>query len=148
MGAKSKYETHVAPHLEDVKRWFKFYTEGKIANKLGVSHKTFIKYKAEHEELRNCLEKSKDDLVVTLKEKLVEKAFGCKTKTTKRITREKEGKEETYTEEYEQEHPPDVAAIHLLLKNLDDTWRNDDKATMDIKRGQLELAREKEENKW
>ena len=51
-------------------------------------------------------------------------------------------------EKYKKYAHPDTGAIHLLLKNLDDTWRNDDKATMDIKRGQLELAREKEENKW
>ena len=67
---------------------------------------------------------------------------------TKRTIREIDGKRTVLIEEYERYAQPDTGAIHLLLKNLDDTWRNDDKATMDIKRGQLELAREKEENKW
>lgn len=146
MGAKSKYETHVAPHLEDIKKWFKFYPEGKIAKKLGISHKTFIKYKAEHEELRNCLTESRDDLVVTLKETLVKKALGYKTTNTKRIIRNEEGKEKMYVEEYEQVYPPDVAAIHLLLKNLDSEWHNDDERILKIKEEQVKIQKEKAEN--
>ena len=66
----------------------------------------------------------------------------------KTIVREDGGATAKVIEKYKKYAHPDTGAIHLLLKNLDDTWRNDDKATMDIKRGQLELAREKEENKW
>ena len=41
---------------------------------------------------------------------------------------------------------PDVAAIHLLLKNLDDDWRNDDRPTMRLKMQKLELEKTKIEN--
>jgi len=48
-------------------------------------------------------------------------------------------------EETEKYAAPDTGAIHLLLKNLDDNWRNDDKATMDMKREKLELDKQKAE---
>ena len=35
--------------------------------------------------------------------------------------------------------PPDLGSIHLLLKNYDPEWRNDDATTLDLKRKELEL---------
>ena len=34
-------------------------------------------------------------------------------------------------------------AIHLLLKNLDDDWRNDDKPTYELKKKQTEIMQQK-----
>lgn len=52
-------------------------------------------------------------------------------------------------EEYERYSPPDTGAIHLLLKNLDPSWRNDDQATMNMKREKLELEKQKaEQDNW
>ena len=48
--------------------------------------------------------------------------------------------------EREKYAPPDTGAIHLLLKNLDDNWRNDDKPTMDLRREKLENDKKKAEN--
>ena len=90
----------------------------------------------------------RDALITDLKKTMKQKAKGFTYTETKRTIREIDGKRTVLIEEYERYAQPDTGAIHLLLKNLDETWRNDDKATMDIKRGQLELAREKEENKW
>lgn len=45
--------------------------------------------------------------------------------------------------------PPDVGAAHLLLKNLDKNWRNDDAATMELKRKQVDLTQKKiEKDMW
>ena len=49
-------------------------------------------------------------------------------------------------EEYEQVYPPDVAAIHLLLKNLDSEWHNDDERILKIKEEQVKIQKEKAEN--
>lgn len=148
MAQKGKYETHVKPRLKEIAEWYEFYTEGQIAKKLGITQRTFTSYKKDHAELQEALISGRDALITDLKKTMKQKAKGFTYTETKRTIREIDGKRTVLIEEYERYAQPDTGAIHLLLKNLDDTWRNDDKATMDIKRGQLELAREKEENKW
>lgn len=148
MAQKGKYETHVKPRLKEIAEWYEFYTEGQIAKKLGITQRTFTSYKKDHPELQEALISGRDALITDLKKTMKQKAKGFTYKETKRTIREIDGKRTVLIEEYERYAQPDTGAIHLLLKNLDETWRNDDKATMDIKRGQLDLAREKEENKW
>lgn len=148
MAQKGKYDTHVKPRLEEIAEWYEFYTEGQIAKKLGITQRTFTTYKKDHAELQEALISGRDALITDLKKTMKQKAKGFTYTETKRTVREIDGKRTVLVEEYERYAQPDTGAIHLLLKNLDETWRNDDKATMDIKRGQLELAREKEENKW
>lgn len=148
MAQKGKYETHVKPRLGEIAEWYEFYTEGQIAKKLGITQRTFTSYKKDHAELQEALISGRDTLITDLKKTMKKKAKGFTYTETKRTIREIDGKRTVLIEEYERYAQPDTGAIHLLLKNLDDTWRNDDKATMDIKRGQLDLAREKEENKW
>ena len=148
MAQKGKYETHVKPRLKEIAEWYEFYTEGQIAKKLGITQRTFTSYKKDHAELQEALISGRDALITDLKKTMKQKAKGFTYTETKRTIREIDGKRTVLIEEFERYAQPDTGAIHLLLKNLDETWRNDDKATMDIKRGQLELAREKEENKW
>ena len=148
MAQKGKYETHVKPRLEEIAEWYEFYTEGQIAKKLGITQRTFTSYKKDHAELQKALISGRDALVTDLKKTMKQKAKGFTYTETKRTVREIDGKRTVLVEEYERYAQPDTGAIHLLLKNLDETWRNDDKATMDIKRGQLDLAREKEDKKW
>lgn len=148
MAQKGKYETHVKPRLKEIAEWYEFYTEGQIAKKLGITQRTFTSYKKDHAELQEALINGRDALITDLKKTMKQKAKGFTYKETKRTIREIDGKRTVLIEEYERYAQPDTGAIHLLLKNLDETWRNDDKATMDIKRGQLDLAREKEDKKW
>ena len=148
MAQKGKYETHVKPRLKEIAEWYEFYTEGQVAKKLGITQRTFTSYKKDHPELQEALISGRDALITDLKKTMKQKAKGFTYTETKRTIREIDGKRTVLIEEFERYAQPDTGAIHLLLKNLDETWRNDDKATMDIKRGQLDLAREKEENKW
>jgi ppGpp synthetase/RelA/SpoT-type nucleotidyltranferase len=148
MGRKGRYETFVKPYLSDIKKWIETLTESQIAGKLGVSVPTFEKYKREHDELRDSLSKGKAALVEELKDTLKKKARGFYYKETKKTVRDINGVRTQVIEEYEKYSAPDTGAIHLLLKNLDDTWRNDDRETMDIKREKLELDKQKMENEW
>ena len=145
-GRKSKYETHVLPHLNDIPSWYETMTECQIAKRLGVDATTFVKYKNEHEELRDALRVSREDLAEQLKSKLKMKAMGFSYEEKKTVVR-REGSEivET-TETYERYSPPDTGAIHLLLKNLDDDWRNDDGETVRQKREKLKIERQKAES--
>lgn len=150
MGRKGKYETHVQPKLQYISKWICTMTEGQIAKKLGINQSTFQRYKNEHKELAQALIEGTDNLKIELKDTLKKKAQGFtyeETKTTRRI---ENGKvvgviQETY-KKYAQ---PDTGAIHLLLKNIDPDWHNDDKATLNLKKEQLELAKKKQEaDEW
>lgn len=149
MGRKNRYESHVKPFLADITKWYEDMTEGQIAKKLGIAVATFEKYKKEYPELVNCLAKGKEILITDLKYNLKRKARGFSYKEYKRTYIEGPDGERVggvKVEETEKYAVPDTGAIHLLLKNLDDDWRNDDKATMDLKQKKLELDRAKAEN--
>ena len=149
MGRKNRYESHVQPNLEKIADWIQVLNEDQIARRLGISQRSFEKYKTEHEELREALKHGKEALAEELKVTLKKKAKGFYYKETKKIIRDTgEGKVVTI-EEYERYAQPDTGAAHLLLKNLDPDWRNDDQTTIDLKREKLRLEKEKaENNQW
>lgn len=132
--------------LGQIQEWYGLLTEEQIAKRLGVSVRSFERYKTQHEELRQALLNGKQALIEDLKATLKKKAKGFHYKETKKTIRNVNGQSTQVIEEYERYSPPDTGAIHLLLKNLDDTWRNDDKTTVDLKREKLELDRARQEN--
>lgn len=144
-GRKGRYETHVQPFLNDISVWYAELTEEQIAKKLGVSQASFERYKKQYPELTEALSKGKDDLVGELKTALKKKAKGFFYTETKTTVREEGGKRTQVVESYKRYAIPDTGAIHLLLKNLDPEWRNDDAATLELKRNKAELERQKAE---
>lgn len=149
MGRKNKYESHVKPHLDKIKEWIIDETEAEIADELGISSRTFERYKKEHPELQEALEKGKKDLVKDLKRTLRKKAHGFFYTETKTMIRETSEGKIRVVEEFKRYAQPDTGAAHLLLKNLDPEWRNDDQTTIDLKKEKLRLEKEKaENNQW
>ena len=146
MGRKNKYESHVKPFLKQIEEWYQLETEEQIAKKLGVSVASFENYKNKYSELREALKNGKRSLIEELKSTLKKKAKGFTYTEIKTSIRQDGEKEIKIIEKYEKYAQPDTGAIHLLLKNLDESWRNDDKATVDLKREKLELDRQKAEN--
>ena len=147
MGRKGRYETHVKPYLSQIQEWCQDLDEKQIAvDRLGVAVSTFEKYKREHPELREALKNGRQQLIADLKASLKKKAKGFIYEETKTTIREEGNKRVQVVEKYKKYAPPDTGAIHLLLKNLDPEWTNDDKTTVDLKREQLELAKQKAEN--
>lgn len=146
-GRKSKYETNVRPYLDKIKDWYRELTEGQIAKKLGVSQATFETYRKKYPELEKAMQDGCEALVDDLKATLKKKAKGFYYEETKVVTKvsDKNGTETT-TETNCKYAQPDTGAIHLLLKNYDDAWRNDDRETMDLKKKKLELDKEKAES--
>lgn len=149
MGRKDLYATQVQPRLSEIPDMVGTMTEEQIAKRLGVSRRSFEKYKQAHPELRAALLKGREDLVQDLKITLKKKAQGFYFKETKTTIREENGRKIKVIEQFEKYAQPDTGAIHLLLKNLDDSWRNDDRETMELKRQRLEMEKEKNEaNNW
>lgn len=151
MGRKSKYETHVKPYLNDIKIWTETLTDADIAYNLKISVRAFANYKKEYPELAQVLEDGKRKLVRDLKDSLKKKAKGFYYEEVKTIkTRDPDsGEWVERIETYRKYAQPDTGAIHLLLKNLDDNWRNDDRETMNLKKKQVELTEKKiEQSEW
>ena len=149
LGRKGKYDTHVKPYLDKIKEWYGEMDEKQIAEKLGISIASWENYKNAYPELREVLKNGKQELISELKNSLKKKAKGFYYEETKTSIREEGGKQVKVVEKYKKYAQPDTGAIHLLLKNLDDSWRNDDKTTIDLKQKQLELTEKKvEQNEW
>lgn len=146
MGRKSVWESQIQPKLPLIKEMMQTYTEAQIAKRIGVSTTSFEKYKREKAELREALQSGKEGLIAELKETMKKKAKGFHYTETKKIIRKIGDKKFTTIEEYERYSPPDTGAIHLLLKNLDETWTNDDKPTMELKKQKIELDKQKAES--
>ena len=148
MGRKSRYESHVEPHLEDIKEWYQWLTEAQIAKRLGINPSSFQKYKNEHPELRDALMNGKEALIEDLKMTMKKKAKGFRytEKKTETLT-DADGNVTSIKETvFDRYAPPDTGAMHLLLKNLDETWRNDDAETMKLKKDRLELDKQRHED--
>lgn len=140
MGRKDQYSEKVQPHLDKVKKWITDLTEGQIAKKLGITQQTFEKYKKEHPELVEALKEGTQDLCEELHDTMKRKAKGFVYIETKITEDEKNGKKVETFKKYAQ---PDTVALHLLLKNLDPNWHNDDITTIKFKEKQQEIEQEK-----
>ena len=61
MARPSKYETHVAPRLEEIKDWVRNgATDKVISERLGISEDSFYEYKKEFSEFSESLKKNKE----------------------------------------------------------------------------------------
>lgn len=168
-GRKGKYETHVKPHLSEIKDWCRTMTENQIAKKLGIGASTFQFYKTEFPELSETLKTGRTDLVTELRGALIKKAKGYEYTEKKVITEEVKWPEELYvllreagfsdeqiersklvrTEITTKHASPDVAALNLALKNYDkENWANDPQM-LEIRKKEVELReRQIESNEW
>lgn len=149
MGRKSKYETHVEPYLASIPEWCMDMNEQELSEKLGISEASLNNYKQEHPELREALIQGRKKLEHELKATLRRRALGYEYVEVKKTIRKDGGKDVVVIEETKKYSHPDVAAIHLLLKNIDENWHNDDNATLEIKKAELEIKKTKaEQEAW
>ena len=153
MGRQNKYYTHIQPCLDKVAELAETMSEKDIAHTLGVAPSSFETYKSQHEELRKALEegraKRRSVKIKRFKSLLEKRGEGFHYTETKRIVRNIDGVKTQIVEEYEKYSPPDVGALHLLLKNLDEEWHNDDSVTINMKKERIALDKLKAEmNNW
>jgi AcrR family transcriptional regulator len=148
-GRKSVYETHIQPNLARITEWRKVgATVENICEAIGVSTTSFFKYLKEKAEFADAYKKGTFEFCMDLRGELARIAFKHKLET-KKVYKKKDdatGNETTYTEITTKEVDGDIAAINLLLKNLDKDWSNDPKL-LDLKQQELELRKMIAENK-
>lgn len=143
-GRQSQYDALVKPHLAKISEWRKTgATVEQICDALGVGVSTFMKYKNDHIELQDAYKKGTTEFVFELKGELAYLATRHTVKTTKVYKKKDEitGNETSYQEQTVKEVDPDIAAINLLLKNLDrENWSNDP-ANLELRKQELEFKK-------
>mgnify|MGYP002523448329 CR=1 FL=1 len=142
-GRPSKYKTHVQPYLEQIKEWKKNgATDEQVCEQLGVSVSSFCEYKLKYSELTEVLKNSREAFVAELRGELARLAFKHTLETVKVYSKTDEsGQSVTYKEKTSKEVDGDIAAIHLLLKNLDKENWADNPQGLKIKQQELELKK-------
>ena len=143
-GRKTVYETHIAPRLKDIAKWREVgATVENICAVLGVSKTTFHKYLNEQTEFMNAYKKGTAELVMDLRGELVRIAKKHTLETKKQYIKQdmETGHKTQYTEITTKEVDGDIAAINLLLKNLDENWSNDPQ-NLALRKQELELRKQ------
>ncbi len=72
----SKYETHVAPRLEEIKDWCcNGATDEEIAKRLGISRDSLYEYKKQFSDFSDILKKNKDFVDLEVENALLQSAL-------------------------------------------------------------------------
>ena len=95
--------------------------------------------------MREALQRGKEKLCTRVKKALLEAAEGYEYTETEEIRELDEDGAMilTKTRTMKRMAKKDVVAAHLLLKNNDPDWRNDDFQTMELKKKQVDIAKQK-----
>ena len=145
-GQTDVYQTHVEPHLEEIKEWYQTLTLQQIAKKLGISKSTLCRYRNEYPELDEAMTIGRDKLVEDLRASIKKRALGYEVKeiVQEKILSEETGKLVVVKEKITTKHiPADLGSAHLLLKNLDPTWHDSDKTTIKQREKEIKIKQQK-----
>jgi len=143
VGRPSKYETEVKPHLKEIKNAVASgATVEEIADAFGIAASTLHKYKAEKKELKEAFARGRKIIVFEIKAALLKKALGFEYEEEKRVGRkDKSGENIVLVEKYKRYSAPSETAAAMLLRNYDDNWRDNDKASAEIRRQESDLKK-------
>lgn len=142
-GRKSKYDTEIKPHLEEIAQAVKNgATVAEIANAFNIAESTIYKYKAEKAEFSAAFARGRASIVIEIRGALLKKALGFEYEEEKRVGR-KDGKGENIVlvEKYKKYSPPSETAAAMLLRNYDENWLDKDSATTQLKQQEFELRK-------
>lgn len=149
-GRKSSYEEIIQPRMEEIIKWLnEGKTDKECAVLLGISPKTFTKYKNSVSSFNSVVKKNRQPCVEILENTMFESAIGFTKTITEpmklKTTRYENGRKVEETERIEQVEkqiyiPPNITAQIFLLKNWGG-YTNEPK-TLEIKQQELELRKE------
>lgn len=141
-GRKSKYDTEIKPHLNDIRKAVKNgATVTEIAAALGVAESTLYKYKNEKAELSAAFARGRASIIIDIRGALLKKALGYEYEEKKQYIKEENGRMVTYTEITTKHQPPSETAGAMLLRNYDENWLDKDNFTTQMKQQEIELRR-------
>ena len=143
MGRPSRYETEIKPYVNDIKEAVEAgATVEEIAAAFNIAVSTLHKYKAEKKELKDAFARGRAKVVFKIKGALLKKALGFEYEEEKRVGRkDKDGENIILVEKYKRYSVPSETAAAMLLRNYDESWRDNDKASAEIKKQETELRK-------
>lgn len=143
-GRRGKYESHVRPNLDKIREWRKVgATVEKICDVLGISVATWFEYEKRYPEFAETIKKGQDEFCFDLRGELAKLCKKHTLETKKQYIKHdiETGHKTQYTEITTKEVDADIAAINLLLKNLDrGNWANDPQ-NLELRKQELELRK-------
>jgi len=119
----SKYETHVAPRLEEIKDWVRNgATDKEVWERLGISENSFYEYKKRFSEFSESIKENKEIVDAKVESALLKRALGYEYDE---ITKErKDDGELVVTKTVRKQVVPDTKAQIFWLKNREPSkWR-------------------------
>jgi hypothetical protein len=143
MARPNKYETQVKPHIDEIRKAVETgATVEEIAKGLKISVSTLHKYKAEKKELSDAFARGREKIVIEIKAALLKKALGFNYEEEKKVGRkDKNGENVVVVEKYTRYCVPSETAAAMLLRNYDENWRDNDKASAEIKKQEADLRK-------
>ena len=143
-GRRGKYESHVKPNLDKIREWRKVgATVEKICDVLDISVATWFEYEKRYPEFAETIKKGQDEFCFDLRGELAKLCKKHTLETKKQYIKHdiETGHKTQYTEITTKEVDADIAAINLLLKNLDrGNWANDPQ-NLELRKQELELRK-------
>lgn len=144
-GRPSKYETHIKPHLEQIREWRKVgATVENICDALNIGKSSWHEYEKKYPEFSDAVKKGTNLFCLDLRGELAKLAKRHTLEIKKQYIKQdvETGAKVQYTEITTKEVDADIAAINLLLKNLDKhNWSNDPQ-NLELRKQELELRRQ------
>lgn len=145
VGRPSKYDQAVKPRLKQITEWVKVgATVENMCEILEIAPSTWHEYAKRYPEFAEAIKKGRIEFCLDLRGELAKLASRHTLETKKQYIKQdvETGHKTQYTEITTKEVDPDIAAINLLLKNLDrENWANDP-AYVDLRRQELELRKQ------
>lgn len=121
MGRPCKYETHVEPRLTEIYQWLKEgYTDYSIAEQLGISRISWIRYKEQYDTLATLYERARLERNSLVMNKMLEKAVGYEHEDL--FIAQYQG--QIVEKKIKKHYPPDVQAADLYLRNNDPEYKS------------------------
>ena len=148
MGRKEKYNSHVAPYLQDIGRWkAQGLTEEQIAEHLNISYSALQSYKKSNEELKNILLFGDREVCTKIYNTILEQALGYYREETK--TRKDGDDNIVFIDTTKKYIQPDYRYLVLWLINHDPNFKMLSKEQQEKIQKELELKEKASEaNDW
>lgn len=143
MARVNKYEKNVKPHLQKIREWSAAgATMKEIAKALNIGESTLHSYKEKYPELLDAFACGRQEVICNIKAALLKKATGFYyTETRQSIRNDEKNGETVFTETYKRYCVPSETAAAMMLRNIDDEWRDNDNISVKFKRQENELKR-------
>lgn len=143
-GRRNKYDTHVKPRFDEIRKWCEIGASDKeIVEMLGISTSTFYDYQQRYAEFSELIKSSRKKPIMEIKAALYRRAVGYTYEERRESYSEKDG---ISTLTITKQALPDPASAMILLKHWakDEGWTNDPQQ-LELRKQELELRKQQAE---